>query len=104
MITFNYTGVVQTELGRHMGSLFTSLMNTVGNLIAKTPEMGAQTTIYCATEESIVKHSGCYFRLIKFKFILGLSLVNLFVFTAIVLLKNQLEQPRIWKMPNDCGK
>lgn len=27
----------------------------------KTPELGAQTTIYCAVEEALANESGCYY-------------------------------------------
>lgn len=56
-----HPGVVQTELGRHLGGFVNFLGNTIGNLMLKTPEMGAQTSVYCATEESVTKNSGCYF-------------------------------------------
>jgi len=59
-----HPGVIATELGRHMGDTFGCIgsccMQCVRPFI-KTPESGAQTTIYCAVEESIAEDSGKYY-------------------------------------------
>ncbi|XP_063242453.1 retinol dehydrogenase 12-like [Bacillus rossius redtenbacheri] len=60
-----HPGVVATELGRHFDSTYfwgvTWLFNNVASLVTKTPEQGAQTTIYCAVEESLAEESGLYY-------------------------------------------
>lgn len=61
-----HPGVISTELQRHMNEtyfsgaeiLFRSLITIT---IAKTPEQGAQTTIYCAVDEKIAEESGFYY-------------------------------------------
>jgi len=59
-----HPGVVATELGRHMGDTYgciaTCIMGFIRPLL-KTPENGAQTTIFCAVDESISEHSGRYY-------------------------------------------
>jgi retinol dehydrogenase 12 len=66
VVTFSvHPGVVQTELGRHLhetSSFADGATKFLGRYFFKTAEMGAQTSVYCATEESILKYSGCYFR------------------------------------------
>lgn len=61
-----HPGVVQTELMRHVGDSFGGCadgsVQYLGRYFFKTPEMGAQTSIFCATEESITNLSGHYFR------------------------------------------
>lgn len=61
-----HPGVVQTDLGRHLGetsgACVDGMVHFLGDYVFKTAEMGAQTTIYCATEESIEDLSGHYFR------------------------------------------
>jgi hypothetical protein len=37
-------------------------MGGVGNLFFKTPEQGAQTTIYCSVDESLADRTGLYYR------------------------------------------
>ena len=55
-----HPGYVLTELNRH--DTFLLLYNKiVGALYGRTPVQGAQTTIYCAVEEGLEKHSGGYF-------------------------------------------
>ena len=59
-----HPGVVATELGRHMGDTFGCIASCIMGCIRpllKTPEHGAQTTIYCAVDESIAEHSGRYY-------------------------------------------
>ncbi|XP_054475472.1 retinol dehydrogenase 13-like isoform X2 [Anoplopoma fimbria] len=59
-----HPGIIRTELGRHFWPkiplwkrvLFTPLM-----FLIKTPTEGAQTTIYCAVEESLQDESGLYY-------------------------------------------
>ena len=54
-----HPGYVLTELNRH--DTFLLLYNKiVGALYGRTPVQGAQTTIYCAVEEGLEKHSGGY--------------------------------------------
>jgi len=59
-----HPGVVNTEMTRHIkdtyGSCVACLVPLHG-LFIRTPESGAQTTIYCAVEESISEHSGRYY-------------------------------------------
>lgn len=58
-----HPGVINTELGRHMQDMnacFVCMFKFISNFI-KTPENGANTTIYCAVEESIGEHSGRYY-------------------------------------------
>ena len=55
-----HPGWISTELVRHDTSFI--LINViVGSLYARTPVQGAQTSIYCAVEEGLEKHSGGYF-------------------------------------------
>ncbi|XP_046443813.1 retinol dehydrogenase 12-like [Daphnia pulex] len=60
-----HPGAVQTELARHinesMNSCVDGTLHFVSRYVFKTPEMGAQTSIYCATEESLTELSGHYF-------------------------------------------
>ncbi|KAK5867424.1 hypothetical protein PBY51_011917 [Eleginops maclovinus] len=59
-----HPGVIRTELGRHMWPnmpmwkkvVFTPLM-----FLIKSPTEGAQTTIYCAVEQSLQNESGLYY-------------------------------------------
>ena len=55
-----HPGVVRTDLGRS-SRLLKVMYATYGRLFGKTPVEGAQTTIYCATQEGLEKHSGGYF-------------------------------------------
>jgi len=60
-----HPGVVQTELGRHLGESTNRAIHDsfhfFGRFFFKTAEMGAQTSVYCATEESVIEQSGSYF-------------------------------------------
>jgi retinol dehydrogenase-11 len=60
-----HPGAVKTDIFRNakglIGSFMTSLFKRWMNLFFKTPEEGAQTTIYCAVEKNIEKFSGHYF-------------------------------------------
>ena len=58
-----HPGVIKTELGRHMegmGPVMKMMWRCCGAFI-KTPENGANTTIYCSVEESIADHNGRYY-------------------------------------------
>lgn len=61
-----HPGVIQTELGRHIDSVYfkgaRQLASTLGYFFYKTVEQGAQTTLYCALEESIASQTGLYYR------------------------------------------
>lgn len=60
-----HPGVVDTEVTRHFdnalfpGSQF--LMKTVGKVATKTPEQGAQTSIYCSLDEKSANETGLYY-------------------------------------------
>lgn len=58
-----HPGVINTELGRHLQDTFGPLVMLwkVAMPFIKTPESGANTTIYCAVEESIADHNGRYY-------------------------------------------
>ena len=58
-----HPGVINTELGRHLQDTYGPivLMAKLVMPFVKTPESGANTTIYCAVEESIADHNGRYY-------------------------------------------
>ena len=58
-----HPGVIATELGRHIQErigIFDSLFVLIYPFI-KTPESGAQTSIFCAVDESLDSESGLYY-------------------------------------------
>ncbi|KAL3274162.1 hypothetical protein HHI36_015576 [Cryptolaemus montrouzieri] len=61
-----HPGLVKTELGRHMNAAIPGF-STFTSLITKTPEQGAQTTIYCAVDEKCQNESGLYYAECKSK-------------------------------------
>jgi len=58
-----HPGVINTELSRHMADTYGPLINIFKLCmpLIKTPESGANTTIYCAVDESIADHNGRYY-------------------------------------------
>merc|ERR1711892_1403577 len=65
-----HPGVVATELWRHMGDTNGCIGSLVAGFVSwlcKTPEAGAQTSIFCAVDESITDHSGRYYSDCKLK-------------------------------------
>ena len=60
-----HPGVIRTELGRHLWptiALWKRLLFNPLMLLIKSPWEGAQTTIYCAVDESLQNTSGLYYR------------------------------------------
>ncbi len=57
------SGVIGTDLSRHITEKHPWLMHfkPMIDFMIKTPEEGAQTTIYCATEDKIECESGNYY-------------------------------------------
>ncbi|MBN3322010.1 RDH12 dehydrogenase, partial [Atractosteus spatula] len=55
-----HPGVVQTELGRHLGGTMQLAMKAV-KPFSKTAVQGAQTSIYCAVAAELEKESGRYY-------------------------------------------
>jgi len=59
-----HPGAIDTDLARHLGDtfgFFGRVMCFLSRPFVRTVEMGAQTTIYCALEESLAKESGKYY-------------------------------------------
>ncbi|KOB69972.1 Restnol dehydrogenase, partial [Operophtera brumata] len=60
-----HPGVIKTELGRHMDqTLFRGARALIGFVIGpfmKSPELGAQTTIYCSVDEKCANETGLYY-------------------------------------------
>ncbi|XP_061602522.1 retinol dehydrogenase 13 [Cololabis saira] len=59
-----HPGVIRTELGRHLFpslALWKRVVASVVMTMFKSPWQGAQTTIYCAVDESLVNVSGLYY-------------------------------------------
>ncbi|XP_063044883.1 retinol dehydrogenase 12-like [Engraulis encrasicolus] len=64
-----HPGVIITEIFRHLSEIMTpwkrmywgALITVLTPLIFKSTNQGAQTTIYCAVEESIANTSGLYY-------------------------------------------
>ncbi|XP_069673279.1 retinol dehydrogenase 13-like isoform X2 [Periplaneta americana] len=69
-----HPGVVATDLGRHLDTTMFKgvswMFRNVGKLFMKTPEEGAQTSIYCAVDENVKNDSGLYYRALSLKFAL----------------------------------
>lgn len=60
-----HPGVIRTELGRHFFAtlpFWMKMMIVPMMWMIKSPREGAQTSIYCAVEESIATESGLYYR------------------------------------------
>lgn len=60
-----HPGVIRTELGRHLWPsmpLWKRFVYKPLIFFIKSPKEGAQTTIYCAVEESLQNESGLYYR------------------------------------------
>ncbi|XP_019935600.1 retinol dehydrogenase 13 [Paralichthys olivaceus] len=59
-----HPGVIRTELGRHILPTFSLLVRIIAKpitMLLKNPWEGAQTTIYCAVDESLANVSGLYY-------------------------------------------
>nr|XP_055058712.1 retinol dehydrogenase 11-like [Misgurnus anguillicaudatus] len=57
-----HPGVIRTELGRHVfSSLWKRVLFKPFMFMIKTPWEGAQTSIYCAVDESLKNSSGLYY-------------------------------------------
>lgn len=59
-----HPGVITTELGRHLNKTYffgVRWLLSFVRIFFKTPEQGAQTTIYCAVDETTGKESGLYY-------------------------------------------
>lgn len=54
-----HPGIIRTELGRHITNI---VMQTISRGIFIDMDYGSQTTLHCAFEEGIEKHSGHYFK------------------------------------------
>ena len=55
-------GLVNTEITRNYSGFFASVQKFLAPYIAKSPEQGASTTVFCATATTIPDYSGEYFR------------------------------------------
>ncbi|XP_013865873.1 retinol dehydrogenase 13 [Austrofundulus limnaeus] len=59
-----HPGVIRTELGRHLfqtWALWKRVLFSLLMFLVKNPWEGAQTTIYCAVDESAANQSGLYY-------------------------------------------
>ncbi|KAJ8923723.1 hypothetical protein NQ315_010304 [Exocentrus adspersus] len=59
-----HPGVIKTELGRHMRSTLpwgVPWLLNAASWFFKTPEQGAQTTIYCSVDENCADETGLYY-------------------------------------------
>eukprot|EP01124_Arcella_intermedia_P005279 TRINITY_DN13116_c0_g1_i1.p1 TRINITY_DN13116_c0_g1~~TRINITY_DN13116_c0_g1_i1.p1 ORF type:complete len:320 (-),score=49.34 TRINITY_DN13116_c0_g1_i1:82-1041(-) len=56
-----HPGVVRTELSRHFNHTVLCLLSPLIWYFTKSPQRGAQTSLYCALAPNIEKHSGKYF-------------------------------------------
>uniref|UniRef100_A0A1B6EAX4 Retinol dehydrogenase 13 n=1 Tax=Clastoptera arizonana TaxID=38151 RepID=A0A1B6EAX4_9HEMI len=66
-----HPGVVETELGRNLDSAYFNgarwITSKVIYFILKTPEQGAQTTLYCALDKAVENETGLYYSDCKIK-------------------------------------
>lgn len=75
-----HPGIIRTELARHFLAtmpLWKRVVFTPLKFLIKSPTEGAQTTIYCAVEESLQNESGLYYRSVIVNQLLVASLLNL---------------------------
>uniref|UniRef100_A0A8D8W949 Retinol dehydrogenase 14 n=1 Tax=Cacopsylla melanoneura TaxID=428564 RepID=A0A8D8W949_9HEMI len=60
-----HPGIVKTELGRYMDDTYFTGARFLARIVfgwwMKTPEQGAQTTLYCALDETAAKETGLYY-------------------------------------------
>ncbi|RZC41207.1 retinol dehydrogenase 13-like [Asbolus verrucosus] len=60
-----HPGVVATELGRHLDNVYFRDIQWIWRIFIKkfikTPEQGAQTTIYCSVDEKCADETGLYY-------------------------------------------
>lgn len=65
MTTYSlHPGVIATELMRHLDETYIPGIKygvKIFKWFIKTPEQGAQTTIYCAVDETVANESGYYY-------------------------------------------
>ncbi|XP_050313489.1 retinol dehydrogenase 13-like [Anthonomus grandis grandis] len=81
-----HPGVIATELGRHMKDTYGVIATFVWGMLKwllKTPEQGAQTTIYCSVDEKCKHESGLYYAECNVK-------------TPTKLAQNQEDAERLW--------
>jgi NAD(P)-dependent dehydrogenase (short-subunit alcohol dehydrogenase family) len=61
-----HPGAVKTELQRHVDDTYfrgvSFISRAFASLFFKTPEEGAQTSIYCSVEEKLANETGLYYR------------------------------------------
>lgn len=61
-----HPGVIRTELGRHLDTAYfrgvQMLFRSVAGLFIKTPELGAQTTLHCAVDETAGTQTGLFYK------------------------------------------
>lgn len=61
-----HPGVIKTELGRNLDQTFfkgvTFLFLTFTTFMCKSPQQGAQTSIYCSLSEDCAKETGLYYQ------------------------------------------
>lgn len=59
-----HPGVIKTDLGRHISDTYGPVVKFLWGMVGwtmKTPEQGAQTTIYCSVDEKCANESGLYY-------------------------------------------
>lgn len=60
-----HPGVIATELSRYLSDTYfksaTWMFRNLLRLFLKTPEQGAETTIYCSVNEDLAKDNGLYY-------------------------------------------
>ncbi|XP_034943814.1 retinol dehydrogenase 11-like [Chelonus insularis] len=61
-----HPGLIATELGRHLNETVFPGARFIARIVSvpfrKTPELGAQTTIHCATDEKAESETGLYYK------------------------------------------
>ncbi|TKS73423.1 Retinol dehydrogenase 13 [Collichthys lucidus] len=77
-----HPGVIRTELGRHLWPTMPLWKRVVYKplvFLIKSPTEGAQTTIYCAVEESLQNESGLYYSYPVIPIFIHHCILNLFI-------------------------
>lgn len=63
-----HPGFVQTDFFRERENttwgqkVWVGMLKPLASLFAKNPKKGAETSIYCAVSDEVLKHNGAYFR------------------------------------------